>query len=310
MAFKGWLLMLLAALAAGCALKRVNRQPDPARVALVRSVQDFEKQAGFEETENFARPAAGWHVDYRCYYTGKLKLPADYYKLKLRRGGPNGCPLNEQRHDVFFYPVEAVASGHTPLTPSLEKATVERTLVVVPHEDFHNDSRIETWPTAISEAASTLIGFLTAAEFAKKQFGESSPEYRNLSDEAELFLRKANMLNTYAKRLTAIYESRRDGEITKPQALRRKQALFAELGEECAELPDAQSFNKCPAALNNAGLAFDLTYTKHYPLLYEVFRNKGDTLTGMVAALRPSQGQERFSEAEAVAYFEGLIGLD
>jgi len=183
--------------------------PDPARVELVRSVKDFERGVGFEETDNFSRPSSRWHVDYRCYYTGKLKLPADYYELKLRRGGPSGCSVDKGKYDVFFYPVEAVASGHTPLTPSLSKATVERTLMVVPHEDFHNNPRIEEWPTAISEAASTLIGFIAAAEFARAEYGESSPEYTNLRGEAEIFLRKTEMVHTYAERLAEGYRSRR-----------------------------------------------------------------------------------------------------
>ncbi len=273
----------------------------------MRSVKDFEQKVGFEETGNFARPSSQWHVDYRCYYTGKLKLPSNYYKLKLRRGGPNGCSVDERKHDVFFYPVEAVASGHTPLTPSLSKATVERTLMVIPHEDFHNDSLIEEWPTAISEAASTLIGFLTAAEFAKREYGESSPEFMNLHNEAETFLRKAEIVNTYTERVTATYRSRKAGDLTKADALRRKQVLFDQLGKECTALPDTHSFNKCPGALNNAGLAFDRTYTKHYPLLYKVYRKKGATLAGMVAALRPPPGRGSLSETEAVAYFRQEI---
>lgn len=305
MALNTSVLVVLAALATGCAAKRVTHTPDPTRVELVRSVKDFEKQAGFEETGNFSRPSDRWHVDYRCYYTGKLKLPADYYKLKLRRGGPNGCALNENKYDVFFYPVEAVASGHTPLTPSLEKATVERTLVVVPHEDFHNDRRIEDWPTAISEAASTLVGFLTAAEFAKSQYGASSAEYKNLRDEAKLFLRKAELVNTHAERLAEVYRSRRAGEITKVEALQQKQQIFNQLVEECAALPVTHSFNKCPGALNNAGLAFDRTYTEYYPLLWKVYRERGASLNEMVSLLRPPE-RRRMPLSEAVDYFEKM----
>ena len=87
-------------------------------------------------------------------------------------------------------------------------------------------------------------------------------------------------------------------------ALRQKRALFDRLVVECAALHDAHSFNKCPGTLNNAGLAFDHTYTKHYPLLHQVFRKKGATLAAMVAAMRPPEGRESLSEAEAVAYFQ------
>ena len=243
-------LLVLAFAGLGCESRaRLVKPTDSPRAELVSSMKDFERQAGFEETNNFSRHANREHIDYRCYYSGKLKLPADYYELKLRRGTPGGCPINEERHDVFFYPVEAVATGHTPLTPSLSEAAVERMLVVIPHEDFHNDSRMEDWPTTIREAASTLIGFLTAAEFAKKNYGEASDEYVRLARESEIFLSKAKLINRYAELVAALYEARRAGKISKNAALDEKRKLFEQLSSECRDLPDARSFNKCPGAL-------------------------------------------------------------
>ena len=297
--------LALAAACLGCAAKgRFVRAADAPRVELIRSLKDFELEAGFEETDNFSQLSSRAYIDNRCYFTGKLKLPSDYYKLKLRRGTPTGCPIDEAEYDVFFYRVEAAASGHTPITPSLENASVERTLVVVPHEDFHNDSRMEGWPTAIREAASTLVGFLAAAAFAKKEYGESSPEHLRLSREPEIFLRKAEIVNRHAARLTELYRKSRDGRIAKTRTLGQKKALFSLLHGECAELPDARSFNKHLSALNNAGLAFDLTYTRHYPLLYRVSLAVGGELEQTIDALRPPSGKKSFSEEEAVAYFQ------
>lgn len=298
----------LAAACLGCAAKgRLVRPAEAPRAELIRSLKDFEREAGFEETGNFSQSSSRAYIDYRCYFTGKLKLPSDYYQLKLRRGTTSGCPVDHARYDVFFYRVEAVASGHTPITPSLGKASVERTLVVVPHEDFHNDSRMEAWPTAIREAASTLVGFLAAAAFAKKEYGESSPEYLRLSREPRIFLRKAEIVNSYAARLAELYRKSRDGRTAKTRALEEKKALFSLLRGECAALPDAWSFNKHLSALNNAGLAFDLTYTRHYPLLYRVSRAAGgffpSQLEQTLAALLPPSGRKSFSEEEAVAYF-------
>ena len=301
--------LALVAACLGCAAKeRLVRAADAPRVELIRSLKDFELEAGFEETDNFSQLSSRVYIDYRCYFTGKLKLPSDYYKLKLRHGTPTGCPVDDAKYDIFFYRVEAVASGHTPITPSLGKASVERTLVVVPHEDFHNDSRMEGWPTAIREAASTLVGFLAAAAFAKKEFGESSPEYLRLSREPEIFLRKAEIVNRHAARLAELYRKSRDGQIARTRVLELKRALFGLLRGECAALPDAWSFNKHLSALNNAGLAFDLTYTRHYPLLYRVSRAAGgffpSQLDQTIAALRPPSGRKSFSEEEAVAYFQ------
>lgn len=297
--------LTLAAACLGCAAKgQLVRTADAPRKELIRSLKDFELEAGFEETDNFSHLSSRAYIDYRCYFTGKLKLPSDYYKLKLRHGTPTGCPIDEAKYDVFFYRVEAVASGHTPITPSLGKASVERILVVVPHEDFHNDSRMESWPTAIREAASTLVGFLAAAAFAKEEYGESSPEHLRLLREPGIFLRKAEIVNRHAARLAELYRKSRDGRISKMRTLGQKKALFSLLRGECAELPDARSFNKHLSALNNAGLAFDLTYTRHYPLLYRVSRAVGGELQQTIAALKPPSGRKSFSEEEAVAYFQ------
>jgi len=288
----------LVALAAGglaCASRaRLLKPADSPRAELVTSIKDFERRAGFEETANFSRRSNNAHVDYRCYYTGKLKLPPDYSKLKLRRGTPAGCAVSEEKHDLFFYPVEAVAGGNTPLTRSLSSASPGRMLVVIPHEDFHNDSEVEEWPTSIREAASTLIGFLTAAEFAKEHYGDSSDEYRQLAREAEIFLRKAELVNRYADLLTALYDARRSGSISKDAALEKKRELFTQLSTQCRQLPDARSFNKCPSALNNAGLAFDRTYTRHYPLLYQVHVRAGGNFEETLSLLR-SLGRERWA---------------
>ena len=48
--------------------------------------------------------------------------------------------------------------------------------------------------------------------------------------------------------------------------------LYDELERSCSAItPDPVSFNKCPAAMNNAGLAFDRTYTAHYPMFHELY---------------------------------------
>ena len=101
------------------------------------------------------------------------------------------CAARGDEHDVFFYPVQAVASGEETITVSLAEASTERLLVVVPHEDFHKQHEARKAPTEVAEAAATLVGFLTASEFAKDRFGAESPTARTLARDADLFLRKS-----------------------------------------------------------------------------------------------------------------------
>jgi hypothetical protein len=197
------------------------------------------------------------------------------------------CAARSTDHDVFFYPVQAVASGEETITVSLAEAPTERLLVVVPHEDFHNQREARKAPTEVAEAAATLVGFLTASEFAKDRFGAESATARMLSRDADLFLRKSFLVNQYYDKVRDLYRNLEAGAITTSQTLERKAELFAELQRSCGAIaPDPVSFNKCPAVLNNAGLAFDRTYTRHYPMLHDLYALLGNDTSVLVSTLK------------------------
>ena len=185
--------------------------------------------------------------------------------------------MDEQKYDVFFYPAEAIASGSMPVTPALAEASLARLLVVVPHEDFHNQRELRKASPEVAEAAATLAGFVTASEFAKGKYGPRSGLSQRLEGEARVFLEKSRIVNVYYDKLSALYRSFRERHVTRVQALAEKQELFADLQQQCAAIvPEPVSFNKCPAAMNNAGLAFDRTYTREYPRVLEGHYSPGD----------------------------------
>jgi hypothetical protein len=265
---------------------------------VLRAVKAEEQSAGFKPTGNFARSDLHVAAYYRCYYTGKLELPESYDALQLRDGTKDGCQIDDQKYDVFFYPIEAVSSGHAPVTQALAAATPERVATVVPHEDFH--AQVRDLPDRIAEAASTLAGFLTGAA-ALAHLGRSEP-----SREAELFLRKAATINRYYDQLRRVYQSARDGEISTPDALDEKQRLFTALEQECAAIrPEPRSFNKCVSVTNNAGLAFDHTYTEYYPLLYQVFQTCRQDLRCTTETIMNAPKKRR--EAEVAEYFREFV---
>ncbi len=256
---------LLTAVVVACAAAQTAQE-------LIPQLKDFQKTLGWTPTGSFLHTSERQKAYYRCYYTGKLELPDSYEGLGLRQGDAAGCRLDEQHYDVFFYRIEAVAKENAPLTDALAEAHLERATVVVLHEDFHQQEAIRNLPERIAEAASTLIGFVTAAEFARTQFGENSPSYRNLAREADLFLQKALRVNRWHAELSALYRAFRDGKLTREETLRLKAQRFAQWNAECREIePEPRSFNRCLPAANNAGLAFDFTYTRYYPLMYETF---------------------------------------
>jgi hypothetical protein len=254
---------------------------------IIAEVKDFAVALGGHETENFLRHSDSHTSDNRCYFTGRLQLPEFYSALHMVREDGERCAARGGEHDVFFYPVQAVASGEETITVSLAESPAERLLVVVPHEDFHNQREARTAPTEVAEAAATLVGFLTASEFAKDRFGSESATARTLARDADLFLRKSFVVNQYYEKVSALYRDLESGALTPAQALERKAGLFAELQRSCADIaPDPVSFNKCPTVLNNAGLAFDRTYTRHYPMLHDLYTLLGHDTTALVATLK------------------------
>jgi hypothetical protein len=247
----------------------------------------FEQSLGVQSTHNFLRYSDDQRAVYRCYFTGKLELPDSYRELHLVQGTETGCSIDEEKYDVFFYPAEVVASGASPVTPALTDAPLERVLVVVPHEDFHGQAEARGSSPDMAEAAATLTGFLTASAFAKEKFGATSQTFQSLNREAALFSQKAQLVNLYHEKVSALYSLFRSRKITRQAALLKKQELFAALRQECAAMAaDPVSFNKCPAVLNNAGLAFDSTYTRRYPAMFDLYQRLGEDTKATIQSLR------------------------
>lgn len=271
---------------------------------LIGAIKKVENTLGFHRTNNFLHYSSESVVDYRCYYTGKLELPESYEGLHLRSGTKDGCAVDPERYDVFFYPMQAMANGRSPVTVSLANSSIERVLMVVPHEDFHEGRH--KLPASINEAAATLVGFLTANEVAREKFGTDSEVYRKLSKEPGLFLQKAEIVNRYYVKLNDLYAAAGSGEIPKQSALELKQDLFARLGSECQAIsPNPGSFNKCLSANNNAGLAFDSAYAKYYPLMYELFMAQGQDLKSTIDAI--TQALSARSAPETLLRIRDLI---
>jgi len=292
-------LVVLALVASGAA--GTDTAPDSGaanRKDLVSAVKHLERKLGFHRTKNFHEETTESAVAYRCYYTGKLELPDSYSGLQLVAGTKAGCPVDTQKYDVFFYPMDANASGKTPVSAALAGESVERFLVVVPHEDFHANKQLRKLPETWGEASATLIGFLTAGEVARQQFGDKSDVYQNLQREPELFARKAEIVNRYHAQLTELYAAVRAGQISESAALAQKQQAFEELHQACAAIsPAPKSFNRCLAANNNAGLTFDETYTKYYPMMYQLYLAEWRELKPTVEALQRAMNAKSNEEA-------------
>ena len=301
-------LLLVWAAVAGCGTQRSAPAAAPPfpRQAIIAELQEFQESLGVERTGNFRRFSDARDAVYRCYFTGRLELPASYEVLQLVESDEPSCPVDEEAYDLFFYPIEAVASGSSPVSPALVDAPLERALVVVSHEDFHNQREATQASFDIAEAAATLAGFLTARDFARIKYGEESELFQRLDSEADRFLVKARVVNAFYQRLDDVYKAYEAGALTRDEAFARKAALYLELERECGASAPGVSFNSCPAVMNNAGLAFDRTYTRHYPTWFELHESLGRDTSATVAAFRrvlgagPQSGTDLLDARSAV----------
>jgi hypothetical protein len=263
--------------------------PSPAQSTareIIASLKAYEARVGYAPTGNFAASTTEAFPG-RCYYTGTLELPPSYQRLQIVPAVDGRCGLDESKFDVFPYALETAATGSSAVTPALEGATLERLLMVVPHEDFHNQPEAERAPPSLAEAAATLAGFVTAAGFARERFGPDTAIVQHLETEAALFNRKARIVNGYYDEVADLYAAYRAGRVGPNDALSRKRTLFRELAQAClGSGPAPVSFNRCPAVLNNAGLAFDRTYTRDYQPLFDLAQHRDQNVTATVKALR------------------------
>jgi len=79
--------------------------------ALIAEIKAFEGATGVAPTGNFLTSTPRLTSDERCYFTGKLQLPEFYSGLRMVRESETRCTARAGDSDVFFYPVQAVASG-------------------------------------------------------------------------------------------------------------------------------------------------------------------------------------------------------
>src|SRR5688572_24676847 len=86
---------------------------------VIGELKAFAEELGGHPTENFLRFSDRYSADERCYLTGKLQLPEFYSGLRMIREDEEHCAARAAEDDVFFYSVEAVASGQETITVSL-----------------------------------------------------------------------------------------------------------------------------------------------------------------------------------------------
>ncbi len=272
------------------------------RLELVGKIKAFEKTLGFKETENFRYYSEKTEAFDYHYFTSRTALPYSFEDplLQWGVGSSESVSIDRKKYDVFYYSVEAVAGVKTPVTGSLLKAPLPRFIHVIFHEDWHEQIDL---PNGIEEPAAEVVGYGAALLFAGDEFGRDSAVYRTLEAEYQDKLKESKIYGNYHQLLDTLYTSFKSGEVLEAQTLSRKADLLASLGDDLEQVWGGR-----PDQLNNAYLAFQITYSRHFPLMYELYLATGSDLAKTIEIFlaMPHKGV-KFKDVDELKGLEGDI---
>jgi len=269
---------LFAALIAGCTQLQDWILPTPGVPsewnALLRDVRAFERRIGFGETANF-KEVFEEKGDYSiCGYAPRFQLPYSYEDTAIRWGDAQNekdCRAAGNDEDVYFAKVEAVGEIGTAVTSTMLEGKLDRFLYLVIHEDCHDQFDL---PYGVEEALCNLLGYKGMAVFAEEKYGVKAREDRAIRRYADTQSRLTRAVVAYYQQVEQLYSRHLRKEIGTEAVMAERARLFAH-----AE----RTFGWKRNAMNNVGLASEMTYSRHYPLLETVHQTLGNDLARTVA---------------------------
>ena len=256
------------------------------KLDLITEIKAFEKKIGFNETENFKTYSDETKAYDYSFFTSITTLPysLDDPLLQAATGKPENIPIDLEKYDVFFYSIQAIAGGETPVTKSLLQASLPRFIHVIFHEDWHE--QIDS-PLGIEEPSAEVVSYTAAMLFAKEKFGQNSEVYETLQKRFNKKLEESELYQQYYDELNILYSSFHSGVVSEADTLAQKARLLKEMEKELKNL-----WGAAPRQLNNAFISFQMTYFRHFPLIQRVYSATNYDLAETMAILRSVPAQE------------------
>ena len=283
------LLIVLLITIPGCKLSSPHSElSDEQRykLDLIEEIKDFEKKLGFDETENFNIYSGETEAYDYSFFTPITELPysLDDPLLQCATGKPESVPIDLEKYDVFFYSIQAIAGVETPVTKSLLQAPLPRFIHVIIHEDWHEQMDS---PLGIEEPCAEVVSYTAAILFAEEKFGQNSEVYRTLQERFGKKLEESELYQQYYDELDLLYSSFHSGAISEADTLAQKARLLKSMAEELKGM-----WGAAPRQLNNAFIAFQMTYFRHFPLIQQVYSATNYDLAETMAIFRSVPAQE------------------
>ncbi|MFC1913653.1 hypothetical protein ACFLXF_00020 [Chloroflexota bacterium] len=299
------LFIILLSILPGCRPPGGDGELDEAqrdRLDLIDEIKAFENKLGFAETENFKVCSDNVEAYDYYFYTSQTALPysLDDPLLQRGKGKPESSPIDLAGYDLYFYAIQAVAGVKTPVTKSLLRAPLHRFIHVVLHEDWHEQMNSSL---GIEEPCAEVVSYPAAVLFAEKEFGRDSKVYERLKDDFSKKLEESRLYQHYYDELEFLYGQFHSGNISEAEVLAEKEDLLESMAEELQGLWGVK-----PRQLNNAFIAFQMTYQRHFSLMYQVYTATGFDLRKTMAIFSsvPEQGTE-FSDVQELKNIEAKV---
>jgi len=297
-----WLIAFILILSS-CKPSTTTELSDEEKIALVKEIKAFQKKIGFSATENFASYSDEKEAYHYYFYTPVIELPysLDDPSLKNGEGTPQTVSLDAAKYDVYFYSIPALAGVRTPVTKSLLESPLYRFIFVIFHEDWHEQISL---PLGIEEPSGEIVSYVASLLFTEKRFGRNSGVYKNLEWELNHKLKESRVFQSYYSTLTALYADYHAGKISEAEALSHKDKLIQSMNHDIYNI-----WGERRDQLNNAFIAFQMTYYRYLNLMYDVFSASNSDITATIKVLRamPEQGVKFDNDVEQVKTIEGRV---
>jgi hypothetical protein len=144
-------------------------------------------------------------------------------------------------------------------------------LYLVIHEDCHDQF---DFPYGFEEALCNVLAYRGMTAFAREHYGAWTRANYAVRRYADTQTYLTHSVVSYYRQIEQLYARRASGEITALAALRERARVFG--GAE-------RTFGWYRGTLNNVGLANEMTYSRHFPLIDSVHVALGDDLAKTVA---------------------------
>ena len=268
--------LVLATLFAGCAPVRGWLLPRPGIPkdwrGVLAEVRAYERTLGFRETKNFVRVADTTDEYTICGYAPRFELPYSYEDPLIRWSEATSdaaCKADAKDSDYYFARIEAVGEVGVPVTTALLEGKLDRFLYLVIHEDCHDQFE---FPYGFEEALCNLIAYQGMTAFSTRQYGRWSRTNFGIRAYAGTQTQLTRAVVSYYGYTERLYASHARGEMALMPGMQQRARLFAS-----AE----RTLGWAKGAMNNVGLANEMTYSRHFPLVERVF----DALDGDLVKL-------------------------